>query len=184
MPQHKPEITLPDNWKAFLAEVDKALEEKFTLRCLGGFVLAALYGLPRPTGDVDYVEITPLDRERDLIAVAGQDSKLAKKYKLFIHRTGIAHYPYEFESRMIKLELDLQKLEMFLLGPYDLVLSKLCSDRPKDEEDAKFLIRKEALKWEDLSRIWESEMKSLVPPRHTTTIKLAQEYFLGEGTSN
>ena len=85
---------------------------------------------------------------------------------------------------MIKLELDLQKLEMFVLGPYDLVLSKLCSDRPKDEEDAKFLIRKEALKWEDLSRIWEFEMKSLVPPRHATTIKLAQEYFLTEGASN
>lgn len=79
---------------------------------------------------------------------------------------------------MTKLELGLQKLEMFVLGPYDLVLSKICSDRPKDEEDAKFLVRKQTLKWEEFSRIWESEMKFQVAPRHATSIELAREYFV------
>jgi hypothetical protein len=177
MLQPKQQITLPKEWKDFLADVDQALGQKFELRCVGGFVLAALYALPRPTADVDYVEITPLESEADLTNIAGESSKLAKKHKLFIHRTTIAEYPYEFESRLQKLELGLQRLEMSVLGPYDLVLSKLCSDRTKDEEDAKYLIRKVGLNWEELLRIWESEMKSQVAPRHATSIRLAREYF-------
>ena len=178
MPPHESQLTLSAEWRAFLVDVDQALDQKFTLRCLGGFVLAALYALPRPTGDMDYIEITPRESERDLIAIAGQSSRLARKHKLFIHRTTISTYPDEFESRMQKLELGLQRLEMFVLGPYDLVLSKLCSDRPKDEEDAKYLIRKAALHREELSRIWESEMRYQVAPRHVTSIALVREYFI------
>ena len=78
---------------------------------------------------------------------------------------------------MQKLERALQRLEMFVLGPYDLVLRKLCSDRPKDEEDAKHLI-KAALNWEELSRIWESEMRYQVAPRQVTSMALVREYFI------
>ncbi len=78
---------------------------------------------------------------------------------------------------MQHLDLGLQRFEMFVLGPYDLVLSKLCSDRSKDEEDAKYLIGKTALNWETFLNIWGSELKSLLPPRHETSIRLAREYF-------
>jgi len=126
---------------------------------------------------MDYIEIAPIDKEAELVSIAGPESKLAKKHGLFIHRTGVAHYPYEFESRMQHLDLGLPRFEMFVLGPYDLVLSKLCSDRPKDEEDAKYLIGKTALNWETFLNIWESELKSLVPPCHETSVRLAREYF-------
>lgn len=141
-------------------------------------MLAALYALPRPTGDMDYIEITPRESERAPIAIAGQSSRLAKKHKLLIHRTTISTYPDEFESRMQKLERALRRLEMFVLGPYELVLSKLCSDRSKDEEDAKYLIRKAALNWEELSGIWESEMRYQVAPRHVTSMAFVREYFI------
>jgi Nucleotidyltransferase of unknown function (DUF6036) len=172
---HKPTIT--ENWKAFLADVDNALTEKFILRCLGGFVLAAAYGLPRPTGDMDCIEITPADKQNDLLAIAGQSSALAKKHKLYIQKAGIAKYPYEFESRLEKLELGFEKLELQILGPYDLVLSKLCSDRTKDTEDAKFLIKEAGLELNKFLEIWDSEMKFQVHDRYGFDIEQAKEYF-------
>jgi hypothetical protein len=177
MPHRKRTLTITDNWKAFLADVDNALSEEFTLRCLGGFVLASMYGLPRPTGDMDYIEITPIDRELELISIAGPQSPLAKKHRLFIHRTTISQYPDEFESRMDTLDLGLQNLKLHVLGPYDLALSKLCSDRPKDTEDARHLIREAPLELDEFLRIWNSEMAYRVHPRYQTDIDLAIEHF-------
>jgi Nucleotidyltransferase of unknown function (DUF6036) len=177
MPPRSRTLTITPNWKAFLTDVDTALSQGFTLRCLGGFVLAAMYGLPRPTGDMDYIEITPIDRELELSSIAGPESRLAKKHRLFIHRATISQYPDEFESRMDTLDLSLQKLKLHVLGPYDLALSKLCSDRPKDTEDAKHLIREAALELDEFLRIWNSEMAYRVHPRYQTDIDLAREYF-------
>jgi hypothetical protein len=39
----------PEHWHSFLLAIDLALDRPVTLHCLGGFVLAMLYGLPRPT---------------------------------------------------------------------------------------------------------------------------------------
>ena len=63
----KPDSTpaLPSPWPEFLEELDKLLSSAVELRCLGGFVLMALYGLPRPTGDIDYISAVPIRRERD-----------------------------------------------------------------------------------------------------------------------
>ena len=43
----------PLPWSAFLDELDQAISEPIELHCIGGFVVSLLYGLPRPTGDVD-----------------------------------------------------------------------------------------------------------------------------------
>ncbi len=177
MPPRSRTLTITPNWKAFLIDVDIALSQEFTLRCLGGFVLAARYGLPRPTGDMDYIEITPGDRELEMLSIAGPDSRLAKKHRLFIHRTTISQYPDEFESRMDRPDLGLQKLKLHVLGPYDLALSKLCSDRTKDTEDAKHLIQEAHLELDEFLRIWNSEMAYRVPARYQTDIDLAREYF-------
>jgi Nucleotidyltransferase of unknown function (DUF6036) len=177
MRHSEPKLTLPEQWRAFLADVDRALEQPLALQCLGGFVLAALYARPRPTNDVDYIEITPRDRELNLLAIAGQNSKLARRHKLYIQRTTIAAYPDGYESRMQRLALELRRLEVFTLGPYDLALSKICSDRTKDEEDAKYVIQNAGLQWKTFLQIWESEMKYQVAPRHGTSIALAREYF-------
>lgn len=177
MPHRKRTLTITDNWKAFLTDVDNALSHECTLRCLGGFVLAAMYGLPRPTRDMDYIEITPIDRELELLSIAGPESRLAKKHRLFIERTTIAQYPDEFESRMDTLDLGLQKLKLHVLGPYDLALSKLCSDRPKDTEDTKHLIQEANLELAEFLRIWNSEMAYRVHSRYQTDVDLAKEYF-------
>jgi hypothetical protein len=89
MPRRK--LTLPDNWKDFLADVDAALSQRFRLRCWGGFVLAAIYELQRPTADIDYIEMMPRDQEPKLMDVAGPQSKLAKG-------TGCAYTELPFHS--------------------------------------------------------------------------------------
>lgn len=53
MPSASPE--LPQPWDTFLAAVDALLPDPVELHCLGGFVVAVRYHLPRPTGDLDYI---------------------------------------------------------------------------------------------------------------------------------
>jgi len=179
MPLASQKVSLPEPWRSFLTEVDEALQQEVTLHCLGGFVLAALYGLPRPTGDIDYISINPNGVQEELFRIAGLGSPLSKKHKLYFQRVGVAEYPYEYEERLMSLELKLQKLKLLAFEPYDLILSKLCRDGPKDSEDVKFLVGKLKLKFDELYKRWLSEMKPWVPnaDRHETTIQLWKEFF-------
>lgn len=83
----KPNATpaLPSPWREFLEELDKLLPSAVELHCLGGFVLTALYGLPRPTGDIDYISAVPLKEVETVAEIAGPDSRLARKYKVRVH---------------------------------------------------------------------------------------------------
>ncbi len=50
---------LQEPWLSFLRDVDQALTQPLEVHCLGGFVLSVLWGLPRPTGDIDFIEARP-----------------------------------------------------------------------------------------------------------------------------
>jgi hypothetical protein len=73
MPSHT-EQDPPFPWSAFLDELDQAKSEPIELHCIGGFVVSLLYGLPRPTGDVDYVAAIPRYRTEELEQLAGRGS--------------------------------------------------------------------------------------------------------------
>ena len=63
---------IPNPWLGFLQDVDRALKQPVAVHCLGGFVLAVLWGLPRPTGDVDFIEVEPSNAGGELVtAVVG-----------------------------------------------------------------------------------------------------------------
>ena len=47
--------SIPEPWRAFLSEVDATANQEIELHCLGGFVIKILYGLKRPTADVDVI---------------------------------------------------------------------------------------------------------------------------------
>jgi hypothetical protein len=47
----------PEPWKSFFSEIDASLEKEVVLHCLGGFVMTMLYGLDRPTADVDILPV-------------------------------------------------------------------------------------------------------------------------------
>ncbi len=55
----QPELDLPQHWSDFLEAVDKQLKTPVTLHCIGGFVVEAVYGIPRRTADLDYISIEP-----------------------------------------------------------------------------------------------------------------------------
>jgi hypothetical protein len=173
-------ITLAKPWTDFLREVDAALSQKVSVTCVGGFVLAALYGIPRYTGDVDYIEVMPREALGEVESVAGRGSALAKKYRLYFQSVGgIADFPMEYASRVEDLDLKLQKLSLWVLEPYDLLLSKITRNSPKDREDAKFVIQKLKLTFATFYARWEQEMAPWVPnrDRHELTVKLWKEYF-------
>ncbi len=44
-----PTHQIPAPWSEFLSAVNDALPEPVEIHCVGGFVLAVLYNLPRPT---------------------------------------------------------------------------------------------------------------------------------------
>ena len=58
-PKSKAGDSLPLPWREFISELDSMLPEPLDLHCIGGFVICYFYGLPRPTGDIDYYSAVP-----------------------------------------------------------------------------------------------------------------------------
>ena len=89
-----PDLVLPPPWPRFLTEVDHGLSEVVELHCAGGFVLTAVHGIPRTTADLDYISAIPHHATEELERIAGRDSDLAKRYKVFLQAVGgVADYP-------------------------------------------------------------------------------------------
>ena len=70
MPHDRP----PESWHAFFAEIDETLDQPVALHCIGGFAMAMLYHLPRPTVDVDCLTVIPVDKTATLQSLAGEGS--------------------------------------------------------------------------------------------------------------
>jgi len=79
----------PAPWHSFFRDIDKTLVRPVELRCIGGFTLAMLYGLPRPTVDVDYLSVVPLDETTNLESLAGMGSALHTRHGVYVPRVGI-----------------------------------------------------------------------------------------------
>jgi hypothetical protein len=127
-------------WLSFLREVDEALTEPVDVHCLGGFVLGVLWDLPRPTGDIDFIEVRPGRASEKLLGVAGQGSALADKYHLNFQRVAIAIVPDDYESRLTDITPPgLQSLRLKALEAHDIVLAKVSRNSPRDRADVEFL---------------------------------------------
>ena len=166
---------LPLHWHAFLEEVDRLLKKSDELHCLGGFVLTALYGLPRPTGDVDYIAAIPSDRVIDLERIAGQGSTLAEKLGLYFQYVTVADVPEDYGERLTELfPSHFSKLRLLALEVHDLVLAKLVRNSPVDLEDAKFLARTGKLDEALLQQRYQQELRPNLAneKRHDLTLKL------------
>lgn len=132
----------PQPWAGFLTELDRLLEERIELHCIGGFAIVAAYGLPRSTNDIDYCSLVPYDRVQSVEQIAGEGSALALKHKVHLHNAGVAFVPENYESRLTEpFGRRFQNLRLLVLDPYDLVLSKLSRNLPRDREDVEYLAR-------------------------------------------
>jgi hypothetical protein len=165
----------PSPWAEFLDELDAALPEQVKVNCIGGFVVSLFYGLPRPTGDVDYFSAIPARRINDLQALAGPDSALAKKHKLYLQYFSSHSMPEEYETRTVEMFPGrFENLRLYAPEPYDLILSKLERNSTKDRDDVEYLARTLHLKPEKLRDRYERELRPYLSneARHDLTLNL------------
>jgi hypothetical protein len=167
--------TIPEPWFSFLSDIDERLSEDVELHCLGGFVVTLLYGLARPTVDVDVIAITPKSEVDFLIRLAGQGSELHRKHKVYLQVVGVATVPDDYEERLTEMfPEEFLHLRLMALDPYDLALSKLERNTERDRDDVKHLARTVSLDLEVLRKRYQKELRPYLgnPEREDLTLKL------------
>jgi hypothetical protein len=172
-------------WLSFLCDVDKVLTQPVEIHCLGGFVMSVLWDLPRPTGDVDFIDITPPGAVHDLLAIAGENSELARQYHLHFHMVTIAEYPEGYVSRLVDISpVNVKHICLRALEIHDLVLAKLSRNSPRDRADVEYLARKGALSRQILEERFDTELRPnlLNEERETTSMNLWLEEFFENGS--
>lgn len=170
-----PRNHIPEPWKSFLSEIDAAVAEPVEFECLGGFVIKALYGLPRPTADVDVLSIAPGTQRAFILELAGRGSPLHKKYRLSIEYVTVAVVPEDYEDRLTEMSSgSFSRLRLLALDPYDLALSKLERNTQRDRDDVKFLAEKVPLDLQILKQRYEKELRPNLgnPGREDLTLQL------------
>ena len=172
---HTPNSTIPEPWRSLFVELDALAETPIRMVCMGGFVLSMLYDLPRATSDVDVLETAPMSVGYALIEQAGEGSVLHKKYGVYMETVAVAHLPEDYDQRLTELFPGaLAKIRLYALDPYDLALSKLERNSPRDIYDIRWLAKRIPLDPDLLRQRYEQEMAYQVfnPSREGLTLEL------------
>lgn len=93
----------PQPWDGFFAEIDAALTVPLRFDCIGGFVVTQLYGLDRPTADVDVIELAPRGIHDELGALAARGGSLARKHRIYLDQVGVAAAPESYQERLLEM---------------------------------------------------------------------------------
>jgi hypothetical protein len=168
----------PEPWRSFLRDLDEALQSPARLDCIGGFVVTQLYGLDRPTADVDVIELSPREASETLMEIALQGGLLHRKHRIYLDRVGVAAIPENYEERLIEMFPEaFRHLRLMALDPYDIALSKLERNSQKDRDDVRFLSRSIPFDLATLQQRYETELRWQLgrPDREDLTIKLWME---------
>ncbi len=178
MPHDRPS----EPWLSFLGEIDRTFDRPVVLHCIGGFAIGVLYGLPRPTVDVDYLTVIPVQETEHLQSLAGKDSALHKKFGVSMQHVGIVTVPENYTDRL-KLMFPAAFRHLLLMGleAHDLALSKLERNSARDREDVKFLARAAPLDLAVLENRYRSELRPYLAnaEQHDLTLRLWLEMLAG-----
>ena len=178
MPLERP----PEPWHSFFAEIDRGLDQPVELHCIGGFAIAMLYGLPRPTVDVDCLTVIPAAETAPLLSLAGEGSALYKKYGVYVQHVGIVTVPEDYGGRLtLMFPTAFRRLLLLGLEAHDLALSKLERNSSRDREDVKYLSRAAPLDLAVLENRYQSELRPYLvnTERHDLTMCLWLEMLSG-----
>lgn len=170
-----PPERIPEPWNSFLSEIDAGLMEEVAFHCLGGFVVTVVYGLARPTADVDVLAVVPRGEIRRLTTLAGKGSALHSKYGLYLDLVTVATVPEDYEERLAEVAGGTFKhLRLFALDPYDLALAKLERNVQRDRDDVKHLARTVPFDLNVLRGRYEKELRPYLgnPGREDLTLRL------------
>lgn len=166
---------LPSPWAGFLRGLDELLLRPVELHCLGGFVLTVCYGLPRPTADVDVFAILPAKEQSHLEELAGRESKLARQHRVYLQYVGVVSLPENYEHRLFEIFPEqFRHLRILAPDPYDLALSKLERNSPKDRADLEYLVKRVSLNPNVLRERYQKELRPYLarPDWHDKTLDL------------
>jgi len=175
-----PELRNP--WRSFLVDVDTQLPRSIEIHCLGGFVAALYYDLPRPTNDLDYIEVVPHDAMATVQQIAGIESVLARKHRVHFQHVGVASLPDSYAERLTELfPARFLRLRLFALDPHDLALSKLTRNSPIDREDVAQLAKAVPLDASLLRDRYRRELRPIIigdPEQHDRTLEMWIQAYL------
>lgn len=166
---------IPEPWNAFLRELDELLDSEVNLHCYGGFVVAMCYGFERPTGDVDVLAVVPSDAIRSVLSLAGKGSPLHARYKVYLDYFGMVDHPDSYQERLTEMFAGtFRRVRLWALDAYDLALTKLQRNIPRDREDVRYLAQTVPLDLSTLRARYEGEMRPYVanPAREDLTLQL------------
>lgn len=151
----------PEPWASFLTILDELLTEPVDLHCIGGFAVSMQFGLSRTTGDIDILPTTSSRTLAQIHQLAGFGSALHKQFKVYVQPVGIASYPEDYESRLIRMwpEFRLGRLRIYALEPHDLALTKLERNQEVDRQDVLGLARAGYLEAETLRDRYLKEVR-------------------------
>lgn len=179
MPRKRP----PEPWNAFLLEIDKRFDHPVVMHCIGGFAISMLYGLPRPTIDVDCLCVIPAEDIVTLQSLAAEESALHKKHGVYVQHVGIVTVPENYTDRLKPMfPTAYRRLSLLGLEAHDVALSKLERNSSRDREDVKFLARTVPLNLAVLEQRYQSELRPYLAnvERHDLTVRLWLEMLAGQ----
>jgi hypothetical protein len=166
---------LAEPWRSFLADLDARLEQEVRLHCCGGFVVTAVYGLPRTTADLDVLAVVPADQQRELARLAGRGSTLHQTHGVYLDVVTVATLPDSYEERLTALQSGrFRHLRLLVLDPYDLVLAKMTRNADRDRGDLEYLATTVPLDPSVLRDRYHREMRGYLglPEREDLTLAL------------
>lgn len=165
----------PEPWDSFFKELDEAVDMTVRLDCIGGFVVTLLYGLERPTADVDVIELAPRAAAETIMDLGIRGGPLHQKYRIYLDRVTVSVIPESYEDRLVEMfPSAYRNLHMRALDPYDLALSKLERNSQKDRDDVRFPARTVPFDLEILQDRYATELRRQlgVPKREDLTLQL------------
>jgi hypothetical protein len=172
-----PKLSSP--WNEFLTEINDRLTAPVQLVCIGGFVVTTIHGLSRSTGDLDLLTALPVQLREELQHLGGRNSELHRNYHLFVDYVAVVTMPINFEDRLTEAPFQFSKVRLLIPEIYDLVLSKLERNSPKDYQDVEYLAKKYKLSFATLRKRFDEEL-DFIPNRkwHEQTLEsFWQEWF-------
>lgn len=158
-----------------LAALDRHMTGPGHIRLMGGAALILGYGLSRSTEDADLLldddEVEALIERADLGPAIEATNREMEPFGLYLtHIWGpeqqILTPEWRDSCRGISLRFEPRCLSVSVLGPVDLVLSKLCRADDGDLADIAYLLRQEAISHATL----EQALARAVVPREFAEI--------------
>lgn len=144
-------------------------ENRFKVVIVGGSALVLQDYIKRSTYDID------------ALIVSKELTELLTKYDIDLRVSAyICNFPYNFEDRLLKLDVGGRRIDFFTLSLEDIVISKLYSSRIKDTIDIESEDILKKLNWEllEILVIDESEVKaSALNDRTYSELKQSYEEY-------